>query len=188
LFIKGKQVFGGPQMIQLSLDGKRLYVTTSLFSPWDKQFYPDLWKYVTINVDIVYVFTRVCTFVQRGSKFCFVLVLVLVAANLLRILHFRPIFTMLSAAQHIVPLHACNLARQPCSADLPGGLARQPCPPAMPASFAEKFVICFTAIGRHACSIAYFYSAGSLVQAFPAIKDIAILSLVYELISTCERG
>jgi 56kDa selenium binding protein (SBP56) len=27
-------------MIQLSLDGKRLYVTTSLFSVWDKQFYP----------------------------------------------------------------------------------------------------------------------------------------------------
>merc|ERR1712130_550876 len=26
----------------LSLDGKRLYVTSSLFSPWDKQFYPDM--------------------------------------------------------------------------------------------------------------------------------------------------
>jgi hypothetical protein len=25
-------------------------------------------------------------------------------------------------------------------------------------------------------------------SSFPAIKDIAILSLVYELISTCERG
>lgn len=25
-----------------SLDGKRLYVTTSLFSPWDAQFYPGL--------------------------------------------------------------------------------------------------------------------------------------------------
>lgn len=31
-------------MIQLSLDGKRLYVTTSLFSPWDNQFYPDIIK------------------------------------------------------------------------------------------------------------------------------------------------
>ncbi len=29
-----------------SLDGKRLYVTNSLFSPWDKQFYPDLPKKV----------------------------------------------------------------------------------------------------------------------------------------------
>lgn len=41
-FPKGKRVAGGPQMFQLSLDGKRLYVTTSLYSAWDKQFYPDL--------------------------------------------------------------------------------------------------------------------------------------------------
>ncbi|KAK2543476.1 hypothetical protein Q9966_002860 [Columba livia] len=40
----GKRVPGGPQMIQLSLDGKRLYVTTSLYSAWDRQFYPDLIK------------------------------------------------------------------------------------------------------------------------------------------------
>ena len=33
---------GGPQMIQLSLDGRRLYVTNSLYSTWDNQFYPDL--------------------------------------------------------------------------------------------------------------------------------------------------
>ena len=32
----------GEQMIQLSLDGKRLYVTTSLFSTWDNQFYPEI--------------------------------------------------------------------------------------------------------------------------------------------------
>ena len=44
LFINGKRVEGGPQMLQLSLDGKRLYVTTSLFSSWDKQFYPELVK------------------------------------------------------------------------------------------------------------------------------------------------
>ncbi|XP_064387810.1 methanethiol oxidase-like [Halichondria panicea] len=44
VFINGKRVDGGPQMIQLSLDGRRLYVTTSLFSAWDKQFYPDLVK------------------------------------------------------------------------------------------------------------------------------------------------
>ena len=25
-----------------SLDGKRLYVTNSLFTPWDKQFYPEM--------------------------------------------------------------------------------------------------------------------------------------------------
>lgn len=33
---------GGPQMLQLSLDGKRLFVTSSLFSVWDNQFYPDM--------------------------------------------------------------------------------------------------------------------------------------------------
>jgi len=38
--VHGHVVTGGPQMIQLSLDGKRLYVTTSLFSTWDNQFYP----------------------------------------------------------------------------------------------------------------------------------------------------
>jgi selenium-binding protein 1 len=31
-------------MLQLSLDGKRLYVTNSLFSTWDNQFYADLGK------------------------------------------------------------------------------------------------------------------------------------------------
>lgn len=41
-YIQGKRIYGGPQMLQLSLDGKRLYLTTSLFSPWDKQFYPDM--------------------------------------------------------------------------------------------------------------------------------------------------
>lgn len=40
--IKNTRIEGGPQMIQLSLDGKRLYVTTSLMCPWDKQFYPEM--------------------------------------------------------------------------------------------------------------------------------------------------
>lgn len=42
VFLKGQRLYGSPQMLQLSLDGKRLYVTSSLFSPWDKQFYPDV--------------------------------------------------------------------------------------------------------------------------------------------------
>jgi len=42
--VKGKALRGGPQMIQLSLDGKRLYVTNSLYSAWDKQFYPNLFQ------------------------------------------------------------------------------------------------------------------------------------------------
>eukprot|EP00210_Caulerpa_lentillifera_P003393 g3237.t1 len=40
--LKGKKLTGGPQMLQLSLDGKRLYSTNSLLSSWDKQFYPEL--------------------------------------------------------------------------------------------------------------------------------------------------
>ncbi len=42
--IRGRQVSGGPQMLQLSLDGKRLYVTDSLVSSWDNQFYPNIGK------------------------------------------------------------------------------------------------------------------------------------------------
>ncbi|XP_071034723.1 methanethiol oxidase [Parasteatoda tepidariorum] len=53
--IKGIPVRGGPQMLQLSLDGKRLYVTNSLFSAWDKQFYPEIIEQgsmmLMINVD-----------------------------------------------------------------------------------------------------------------------------------------
>ncbi len=40
--VKGRQSAAGSQMLQLSLDGKRLYATDSLFSTWDNQFYPDL--------------------------------------------------------------------------------------------------------------------------------------------------
>src|SRR5688572_29790280 len=32
---------GGPQMIELSRDGQRLYLTNSLYLAWDEQFYPD---------------------------------------------------------------------------------------------------------------------------------------------------
>jgi methanethiol oxidase len=42
--IHDKQATGGPQMLQLSHDGKRLYVTDSLFSTWDNQFYPNIAK------------------------------------------------------------------------------------------------------------------------------------------------
>jgi hypothetical protein len=66
-------------------------------------------------------FNRVGTYVQRGSKFCFVLVVlvvvVVVADTLIRILHYCPISPCF---QHII---AYSLARQPC-ARLPGSLAR----------------------------------------------------------------
>ncbi|XP_076240522.1 methanethiol oxidase [Calliopsis andreniformis] len=41
VYIKGRRLYGSPQMLQLSLDGKRLYVTNSIFKPWDQQFYPE---------------------------------------------------------------------------------------------------------------------------------------------------
>jgi len=42
--LPGHKLQGGPQMLQLSLDGKRLYVTNSLLSSWDNEFYPDMAK------------------------------------------------------------------------------------------------------------------------------------------------
>ncbi len=32
---------GGPQMVEISRDGRRVYVTNSLYRSWDAQFYPD---------------------------------------------------------------------------------------------------------------------------------------------------
>src|SRR5271165_4593963 len=36
----GKVYAGGPQMVEISRDGKRVYWTNSLYSTWDDQFYP----------------------------------------------------------------------------------------------------------------------------------------------------
>ena len=36
----GKAYAGGPQMVEISRDGKRVYWTNSLYSTWDDQFYP----------------------------------------------------------------------------------------------------------------------------------------------------
>ncbi|HSK89483.1 MAG TPA: selenium-binding protein SBP56-related protein, partial [Anaerolineales bacterium] len=35
------RLLGGPQMVEISRDGKRVYVTNGLYSSWDDQFYPD---------------------------------------------------------------------------------------------------------------------------------------------------
>jgi selenium-binding protein 1 len=54
--VKGIKLQGSAQMIQLSLDGKRLYVTNSLFSNWDNQFYPEMGKngsqLILVDVDL----------------------------------------------------------------------------------------------------------------------------------------
>jgi selenium-binding protein 1 len=37
----GKALNGGPQMVEISRDGRRVYFTNSLYASWDAQFYPD---------------------------------------------------------------------------------------------------------------------------------------------------
>jgi methanethiol oxidase len=37
----GRPLNGGPQMVEVSRDGRRIYFTNSLYTPWDNQFYPD---------------------------------------------------------------------------------------------------------------------------------------------------
>jgi len=37
----GTPLNGGPQMVEVSRDGRRVYITNSLYTPWDAQFYPD---------------------------------------------------------------------------------------------------------------------------------------------------
>jgi methanethiol oxidase len=42
---------GGPQMVELSRDGRRVYLTNGLYSPWDVQFYPDGMKGWMVKLD-----------------------------------------------------------------------------------------------------------------------------------------
>jgi selenium-binding protein 1 len=37
----GAPLSGGPQMVEVSRDGRRVYVTNSLYLAWDQQFYPE---------------------------------------------------------------------------------------------------------------------------------------------------
>jgi selenium-binding protein 1 len=37
----GRAFAGGPQMVEISRDGGRVYWTNSLYSTWDEQFYPE---------------------------------------------------------------------------------------------------------------------------------------------------
>jgi len=38
---KSGPLTGGPQMVEVSRDGRRVYLTSSLYAAWDEQFYPD---------------------------------------------------------------------------------------------------------------------------------------------------
>ena len=43
---------GGPQMVEVSRDGRRVYVTNSLYRAWDEQFYPDGIKGWMVKIDV----------------------------------------------------------------------------------------------------------------------------------------
>jgi selenium-binding protein 1 len=43
---------GGPQMVEISRDGRRVYFTNSLYRSWDDQFYPDGLKSWMVKLDI----------------------------------------------------------------------------------------------------------------------------------------
>jgi selenium-binding protein 1 len=43
---------GGPQMVEVSRDGRRIYFTNSLYTPWDSQFYPDAVQGWMAKVDV----------------------------------------------------------------------------------------------------------------------------------------
>ena len=49
---KPKQALnGGPQMVEISRDGRRVYFTNSLYASWDEQFYPDGIRSWMVKVD-----------------------------------------------------------------------------------------------------------------------------------------
>ena len=48
----GQPLNGGPQMVEVSRDGRRVYFTNSLFTPWDEQFYPDGIKSWMVKCDV----------------------------------------------------------------------------------------------------------------------------------------
>lgn len=43
---------GGPQMVEVSRDGKRVYFTNSLYAPWDEQFYPGGFDGWMVKLDV----------------------------------------------------------------------------------------------------------------------------------------
>ncbi len=43
---------GGPQMVEISRDGKRVYFTNSLYSSWDDQFYPEGLQGWMVKLDV----------------------------------------------------------------------------------------------------------------------------------------
>src|SRR5262249_24328347 len=47
----GQALNGGPQMVEISRDGRRVYLTNSLYASWDEQFYPEGIRSWLVKVD-----------------------------------------------------------------------------------------------------------------------------------------
>ena len=47
----GGPLNGGPQMVEVSRDGRRVYLTNSLYASWDAQFYPEGIKGWVVKID-----------------------------------------------------------------------------------------------------------------------------------------
>ncbi|XP_077176375.1 methanethiol oxidase-like [Paroedura picta] len=50
--IQGRKVYGGPAVLQLSLDGKRLYVNYAMYTCLDKLFYPNMVREGSVMLQI----------------------------------------------------------------------------------------------------------------------------------------
>ena len=48
----GEALNGGPQMVEISRDGRRVYFTNSFYAAWDKQFYPDGIRGWMVKLDV----------------------------------------------------------------------------------------------------------------------------------------
>jgi selenium-binding protein 1 len=48
----GEPLNGGPQMVEISRDGRRVYFTNSLYASWDKQFYPEGIRSWMVKLDV----------------------------------------------------------------------------------------------------------------------------------------
>ena len=63
---------GGPQMVEISRDGRRVYVTNSLYAAWDEVFYPDgvgSWM-AKLDADVAAVgWPPTCGFFPNGDDF-----------------------------------------------------------------------------------------------------------------------
>ena len=47
-----QRLAGGPQMVEISRDGKRVYLSNSLYGSWDDQFYPDGVGAWVVKIDV----------------------------------------------------------------------------------------------------------------------------------------